>query len=117
MKGYATVSVQVDTRALEELLRATPGRVDKAVRVAAYRALRLAKERCPVDTGALSNSLHVRDPLDPRLNTVAKVLADGVHYGIYQEMGTRYMPGKFFLKRSAEDVKPELEQAIRSLFE
>ncbi len=33
------------------------------------------------------------------------IVADGVEYGVYQELGTRYMPGKHFMRNAVDRVR------------
>ncbi len=48
---------------------------------------------------------------------VVKIIADGVHYGVYQEFGTRYMAGKPFLTPAVEHVRPALTTGWKKVIE
>lgn len=60
-----------------------------------------AKRLAPVDTGRLRSSLVSRDVSKSRSFTVIEnQIGTNVKYGIYQELGTRYIRPKLFLTRA-----------------
>lgn len=70
-----------------------------------------ARDRAPVDTGFLKNSIQVTFPDD--LTGVVFVAAE---YGIYVELGTRRMAARPYLRPALEAVIPALGGEIRSAF-
>lgn len=42
-----------------------------------------------------------------------RVVADGVEYGLYQEMGTVYVPAQPFMKPAVEEVRKGFGQAFK----
>lgn len=72
-------------------------------------AMRLA----PVDTGRLAGSIN----LSLEDGGMTSVTRDGVHYGIYNDMGTRFMSGNGFMTSSynlqAEKFKRDMEMLVK----
>ena len=96
----------------------------EALMDAAHLIVGLAQIYCPVETGALRDSIRVeRGGVGLRWREV-KVRAGGyvtnpktgklVNYAIYQEGGTRFMVGQHFLGKAVEDVKPQLLQMLEA---
>lgn len=54
-----------------------------------------AKNKCPVRTGALRDSLHISEETPTKV-----VIADGVEYGVYVTLGTRYQEANPFMQHS-----------------
>jgi HK97 gp10 family phage protein len=63
-----------------------------------------------IDTGNLLNSVQAR-----RLGSMRWLVEVGAHYGIYLEMGTRFMPARPYLFPAAEYVRPSFYAAMRAL--
>jgi len=120
-----TSRVVSDSSKLRSIIRNSGPNARMALRNVAFTVERLAKQKAPVDTGALRASIYtaignensppdvddgaarVRLP-DPAGQLVAHV-GPSVDYGIYQELGTRLVPAQPFLLpavRAAEDVVP-----------
>lgn len=64
----------------------------------------------PVDTGRLKNSITHKVYGDYAL------VGSDVEYGIYQELGTRYITGKHFLKNACMNHIPEYIKILQSYF-
>ena len=110
----ASISIELDgaseaARALAQLARSSESRAKRAVLATALDAERIAKRRCPVDTGRLRASIHTRQ-IDGGLG--AEVLTD-VYYAVYQEYGTRYMSAQPYMRPAAEAVKDDYERRLR----
>lgn len=71
-----------------------------------------AKDRAPVDTGALQNSI-----LAQRVRPLLWHVAPHVHYAIYVEYGTRKMRAQPYMRPAAERVRGAFVQAMRKLIE
>lgn len=65
-----------------------------------------------IDTGNLLNSVQVI----PGAHSLQKFVQVGAHYGLYHEMGTRFMPARPFLLPAAEKVHPPFVRAFEGLF-
>jgi hypothetical protein len=83
-----TISVKVDTKRIALLLNGLGPKAEEVLDVAARHIevewKRHIVEKDVVDTGAYLNSVHVT----AEHGAFARVVADGVEYGIYQEDGT-----------------------------
>lgn len=75
----------------------------------------LAAVDAPYDTGALSNDIKVVDRARREGGrTVGRWGSPVVEYTIWQEIGTAFMPGKFFLRGSAAREYPRLAGRIQA---
>lgn len=120
-----TSRVYSDSSKLRAIIRNLGTNARQALRNVAFTVERLAKQKAPVDTGALRGSIYTAmqgDNAPPdagqageqvRLPNVDGALVahvgPSVDYGIYQELGTRVMAAQPFLLpalRAAEDVVP-----------
>lgn len=104
------VTVTVDTRKLEALPDDVRRRAAAILDKAAFDVEAGAKDRAPKDTGALANSINVTKPAE-----LARVIADGVEYGIYQEFGTVRHGAQPFLTPAVEAARGPLERAWQEL--
>lgn len=77
--------------------------VKRIVRQHTSNMSRIASRSAPVKTGFMKRSL-VTSIADGGLTGIAEFYAE---YTPYQEWGTRWMPGKFFLKRGFETASRE----------
>lgn len=75
-------------------------RVTRAVTETAIDIERTAKELAPVKTGHLRRS--IRYEVENQADVISGVVIAEADYSIFQELGTRYMPGKFFMQRALE---------------
>jgi hypothetical protein len=64
-----------------------------------------------IDTGFMLGSVHVED--GP--NEQTKFVVCGAFYGIFQNYGTRYMPGKPFWEPGIEQTRPGFNAACAAL--
>lgn len=78
---------------LKDLKSAIRPSVSKYLHNCGENVLADAKNKAPVDTGALRDSLHIKEETPTKI-----VIADDVDYGIYQELGTRNMEAQPFLR-------------------
>ena len=85
------------------------GRVETALKKAAFDIEGQAKMRAPVDTGHLKNSINADGgDLEWRVSSPA-------NYSVYQEFGTRFMAAHPYLIPALRFVKPSLLAALRRL--
>lgn len=106
-----------------------------------YKVVTLAKERTPVDTGALRASWSVGDQklkketgADGKIignidkeattrslkvdgNTYYVTISNGMFYASFVEYGTRKMTGRYMLTRSLDDIRREMPIRFSNEFE
>jgi HK97 gp10 family phage protein len=70
-----------------------------------------AKTGAPVLTGFLRNSFTVE-----KASQFRRVITDGTNYGIFQELGTRFIRAKHFLTKAAESEAEAYFNNIAGLF-
>lgn len=106
----ATITVTLDTRALDKLAASLNMETDRVIASAAFQVEAEAKSRAPVDTGALKNSIHTE-----RKKAGLYWVADGVEYGIYQEFGTHRMSAHPFMMPAVEKVRKQLDRMFAEI--
>lgn len=121
-------TVTVDTRKLDNILKHLDGNVAKAVETAAFAVEAQAKQRAPVDTGALRASIYVsmrgrsRGPERysdvvynelpvPESATVAHV-GPSVEYGAGVELGTSRRAGTPYLQPAVRGVERDFAKLL-----
>lgn len=85
--------------------------VQMALTKRAYMVCRDAKIYSPINRGILRASIHVE-----KLGPYKFKVADGVSYGIFQELGTKYIKGKYFLQRAAKKNTKGIKTDIEKLY-
>ena len=112
--------VQLDVRGLEEV-QAEMERVARdlaggpmvdAMRDATLLVQRDAKINAPVDTGRLRAS--ITPEVRPFGDTIQGVVGSNVEYAPYQELGTKYMEGRFYLRRALEQNAERIYRLLNS---
>lgn len=89
-------------------LNALPEQVERAMEAVGLQAERHAKEKCPVDTGRLRNSIsHATQGNSAYIGT-------NVEYAPYVEMGTSRMSAKPYLKPAATEHGEEYKQIVKT---
>lgn len=110
------LNVTVDIAGLAKLGELARLNLEEAVELEAAAIVADAKERAPVKTGALRDSLEY-----VKLGPLEAEIHDGVSYGIIQEFGGGHVPPHPFLTpamdaaeaRFGERVAKALEQAVK----
>lgn len=105
------MSVSITFDHLDESQREAHRAIEQALSDGAVEAQATAQFLAPVDTGRLRASISTRDagPLNFEVYT-------DVNYAVYQEYGTRYQPGKAFMRPSYERHRiPITESCARAL--
>ena len=97
---------------LGAIARAMPGAVSVALRRGAFATEAGMKQRAPVDTGFLRNSIQTEGATPGSLSM--RVIA-GADYAWFQEAGTRTMPGKSYTRRTVAQTFPETIRELREL--
>jgi HK97 gp10 family phage protein len=133
-------STRVDFNHFPEYESRLQQAADKMVRKAALDIERLAKQKAPVDTGALRNSIYTVTSTDSDYTAASSsagkrnqdaeqfppveqqppgqaIVAVGMSYGAYVEYGTRHMAARPYLTPAAETVRPQFLAAMGRLEE
>lgn len=92
-------SVKLDTTVLDRITRDLDVNTSEALQSIAFQVEAEAKPLSPYDTGALRSSLHTE-----KKGKNLYWVADGVEYGIYQELGTYKMAAHPFMVPAVEKV-------------
>ena len=88
-----------------------PAGVKQAVGTSALNIQRNAKKNCPVDTGALRNSIVA----DFYSNGMAAEVEARMPYAPFIEFGTRYSPAQPFLFPAFDQESPKFQEAVRQV--
>lgn len=76
-------------------------------------ALEDAKRNCPVDTGALKQSLHLTEGKATATKAIVHVDYDkSLKYGTHVELGARGRPANPFLRNAVDDNQNQINDAI-----
>ncbi len=86
--------------------RAAARRMKEAVQIVE----REAKHRAPVDTGRLRAS--ITNDVREMGSEIQGVVGSNVLYAPYQEFGTRYMEGRFYITHSIEAKESEIADRL-----
>lgn len=102
-----SVSVQIDTTKLDELIKTVPGNKSKVVRSCAYHILGNARKKAPHITGDLrDNSAVVENGDSASIEFYAE-------YAGYVELGTYKMYARPFLKTSIETERQNFIERLK----
>lgn len=105
----ATIRVQTKIRT-KEANAILAERIAVLVKKAAFDLEAQAKARAPVDTGHLRSSINTQE-----VTPVLYLVESPVHYSVYQEFGTRFMPAHPYMIPALEYVRPRLLEQIRAI--
>jgi len=103
--------IRLDTRVLDRMAKDLDRNADRVIASIAHQVEAEAKQLAPVDTGALKNSLHT-----DREGQAHYIVADGVEYGIFQELGTSRMAAHPFMVPAVESVGRQINDRWGPLF-
>lgn len=106
-----TISVTFDR--FPEIAATMPERTSQVVRKAAFDIEGQAKNRAPVDTGALKNSIST----EFEDGGLTGIIAPHVEYATYVEFGTRRMSAQPYMTPAAEAVAPAFVGAMRQMLQ
>jgi HK97 gp10 family phage protein len=108
-----SVTVKVTFDRFPEIAAAMPEKASAVVRKAAFDIEGQAKNRAPVDTGALKNSIST----EFEDNGLTGIVAPTVEYGIYVEFGTKRMSAQPYMIPAAEAVAPAFIGAMKQMLQ
>ena len=132
------VTVEIDTRKLNDIIKKLPGNRDKAIRAVAFSIERKAKVKAPVDTGALRASIYTRTAKgsyssNEQMSGIPEVQSDAqretlppvregeavvgpsVNYGIHVEFGTRRQRAQPYLGPAVNSTAKELAEHLKDV--
>ena len=103
---------KLDTRVLDDLVKNMPKRADTATAKIAFSIEGMSKKIAPHDTYALRQSINT-----DKVGNASYHVQDGVHYGIYQELGFHHHSSGAFIQNpfmipSLEHVRPKVPGII-----
>ena len=99
-----------DLKAMEDAAAAA---LMQAAKAGGKIALEQAKRNCPVDSGALKQSLHLTE--GKATNTKATVQVDydkSLKYGTHVELGSRNRPANPFMRNAVDENQNQINEAI-----
>ena len=105
------MAVRLDTAKLDMIIARFPMEAENVVKAGAEAVQGYAASKAPVDTGALKASMHTE-----RKGNLLYWVADGVEYGIFQELGTYKMRAQPFMIPAVERAQRQYTQLWAALF-
>ena len=111
--------ITIDTSGINRILRNLGGNRDRVVRRIAFEVEARAKQKAPVDTGALRASIYTRTsneqapgphPIPAPTEPGVAHVGPSVEYGVYQELGTSRMAAQPYLGPAVAEVRANLER-------
>lgn len=106
-----TISVTFDR--FPEIAATMPERTSQVVRKAAFDIEGQAKNRAPVDTGALKNSIST----EFENGGMTGVIAPHMEYATFVEFGTKRMSAQPYMTPAAEAVAPAFIAAMKQMLQ
>ncbi len=101
-----------DLKAMEDAAAAV---LMKAAKAGGQIALEQAKRNCPVDTGALKQSLHLTEGKATKITATVQVDYDkSLKYGTHVELGSRNRPANPFMRNAVDNNQNQINDAITS---
>lgn len=85
-------------------------RVDRELQNSALRVEATAKELAPWDTGWLAENIYGH-----KVKPLTQWVISPVHYSIYNELGTRYMPATPFIYPAVQKEYPLLFRNLKTI--
>lgn len=111
----SNVSVRVETKRLDAILNRLGDKANAVLDLGAAhvqeRWQKYIVEKDVVDTGAYLNSIHTF-----KADVFERTVADGVDYGIYQELGTTKKAARPCATPALEDERKDFNVAWEAIF-
>jgi HK97 gp10 family phage protein len=108
-----TVTISVTFDKFPQIAAAMPEKTSQVVRKAAFDIEGQAKNRAPVDTGALKNSIST----EFEDNGLTGIIAPHVEYATFVEFGTKRMSAQPYMTPAAEAVAPAFISAMKQMLQ
>lgn len=108
---------EINLEGMEDLMDAIDkakdkGPVRRIVRVNTAEMANASQRLVPVDTGTLKRSMG----LAIRNDSMEGEISYNTEYAIYQELGTRFMQGRFYVKQAFDKQSDRFIQDLEELF-
>lgn len=114
--GKFRVKTELDMGKLQWVRGTARELIAERIEQAAERVKQEAKRRCPVRTGRLRRSIDKVQQGELAWIVTYAVDDPGAYYGLFVELGTRFMSPQPFLGPALEAEKPELIKDIETVF-
>lgn len=102
-------------RVLKEMDEAAGDVLMQGAKAGGKIALDYARRECPVDTGALRDSLKLEEDKKTKVKATIKVDYDKtIKYGTFVELGTRTRPANPFLRNAVDTNMDEINNEIKN---
>lgn len=108
-----SVTVTVTFDKFRKIAAALPGQTRAVVRKASFDVEGQAKNRVPVDTGALKNSIST----EFEDNGLTGIIAPHMEYATFVEFGTKRMSAQPYMTPAAEAVMPAFVSAMKQMLQ
>src|SRR5438128_8025386 len=105
------VLVSIDMSGWDKLEANLAEELHRAIEQLADEAVETAKQRAPVDTGAL------RDSIGAIVEGTDALFYAEVHYAFFVEFGTQYMAPQPFLMPAIDEMQTKLNEHMRQAIE
>lgn len=99
MKGFNNI--------VRKLQKAVPAAAEETVKASCLAMEATAKEKCPVDTGRLRDSINTR--IEKEDGDITGIVSTDVEYAGYVEHGTSKMSAKPYMKPAFDEHKKDIE--------
>jgi HK97 gp10 family phage protein len=106
-----TITIKFDR--FPEIAAAMPERASQVVRKASFDIEGQAKNRCPIETGALHDSILTKF----ENNGLTGIIAPHMDYATFVEFGTKRMSAKPYMLPAAEAVAPAYIAAMKQMLQ
>jgi HK97 gp10 family phage protein len=101
-------------KVLKEMEDAAGDVLEKGAKAGGKIALEYAKRECPVDTGALRDSIKLSDDKKTKVKATVKIDYDkAIKYGTFVELGTRGKKANPFLRNAVDNNMDSINKEIR----
>ncbi len=104
------MNVVVEYDRLDETHRSQHEAIDRLLSDGALMVAADAQGFAPVDTGRLRAAISTR-----KSGTLAYEVYNDTNYAVHQEYGTRYQPGKAFMRPSYEKNRQGIIQSFKAI--
>lgn len=108
-----TVTISVTFDKFPQIAAEMPKKTSQIVRKAAFDIEAQAKNRVPVDTGALKNSIST----EFENNGLTGIIAPHMEYATYVEFGTKRISAQPYMTPAAEAVAPAFVAAMKQMLQ
>jgi len=108
--SFGNIEIIIKKNEFGKAANAYPKKVSMVVRKTGNDIIRYAAPNTPVDTGFLRLAVTIVAFSDLLVGVYWSA-----YYAIYQELGTRYIEGKFFATKAAEQARQPFIEAIKAI--